>query len=82
MAQVGHILSYKYLAASLSSGWTWSTPSFVFYSTMFTKSGFYTFIYGERVGDAKAPPLLKLRSSNALIVATIAIAVFTVRIYP
>lgn len=47
---------------------------------MFTKSGFHTFIYGERVKDAEAPPFLKFRSSNALIIATIAIAVFTVRI--
>ena len=47
---------------------------------MITKAGLYTFIYGERIGDAKAPPFLKFRSSNALIIATIAIAVFTVRI--
>ncbi|TVY46939.1 putative MFS-type transporter [Lachnellula occidentalis] len=44
---------------------------------MITKAGLYTFIYGERVGDAAAPPFLKFRSSNALIIATIAIAVFT-----
>lgn len=44
---------------------------------MFTKAGFYTFLYGERIGDAAAPPLLKLRSSSSFIIATIAIAVFT-----
>jgi len=47
---------------------------------MITRAGLYTFIYGERVGDAAAPPFLKFRSSNALIIATIAIAVFTVGI--
>ncbi|KAF4637722.1 hypothetical protein G7Y89_g342 [Cudoniella acicularis] len=44
---------------------------------MFTKADFYTFIYGERVSDAPAPLFLKFRSSNAFIIATIAIAVFT-----
>ncbi|KAE8442556.1 hypothetical protein EG329_003043, partial [Mollisiaceae sp. DMI_Dod_QoI] len=44
---------------------------------MFSKNDFYTFVYGTRIGDANAPPFLKLRSSNSFIVATIAIAVFT-----
>ncbi|KAG9235842.1 MFS transporter-like protein [Amylocarpus encephaloides] len=44
---------------------------------MFTKAGLYTFIYGERVENAEAPPFLKFRSSKAFITATIAIAVFT-----
>lgn len=45
---------------------------------MFTKAGLYTFIYGERLGDAPAPPFLKFRSSKAFITATVALAVFTV----
>ncbi|TVY75626.1 putative MFS-type transporter [Lachnellula suecica] len=44
---------------------------------MFSKSGLHTFIYGVRLENAKAPLLLAFRSSNALIIATIAIAVFT-----
>jgi hypothetical protein len=47
---------------------------------MFTKAGFYTFLYGTRIGDADAPPFLKFRSSSSFIIATIIIAVFTVRI--
>lgn len=41
---------------------------------MFTKAGFYTFVYGTRVGDAKAPPFLKQRSSSLFIILTIALA--------
>lgn len=44
---------------------------------MFTKDGFYTFIYGTRVGNAPPPPFLSLRSSKTFIMATIVIAVFT-----
>jgi len=47
---------------------------------MISKAGFYTFIYGTRVENAEAPLLLKFRSSNAFIVTTIVIAVFTVRL--
>jgi hypothetical protein len=72
------VRSYKSLSTSRSSEGLHLL--YVTYPAMFTKAGLYTFIYGERVGDAKAPPLLKFRSSNALIIATIAIAVFTVRI--
>jgi hypothetical protein len=47
---------------------------------MFTKAGFFTFVYGTRVGDADAPPFLKLRSSNYFIILTIALAIFTVSV--
>jgi hypothetical protein len=46
---------------------------------MVSKNGFYTFVYGTRIGDADPPAFLKTRSSNSFIVATIAIAIFTVR---
>ncbi len=45
-------------------------------------NGFYTFLYGMRIGDAKAPPFLKYRSSNLFITATVALAVFTVSTLP
>jgi MFS family permease len=44
---------------------------------MFSKDGFYTFLYGQKVGNSKAPPFLNLRSSNAFIITTISIAIFT-----
>jgi len=44
---------------------------------MFSKDDFYTFLYGTRVGNSKAPFLLNIRSSNTFITATITIAVFT-----
>lgn len=44
---------------------------------MLTKAGFLTFIYGTRIDNAAAPTLLKFRSSNGFIVASIAIAIFT-----
>lgn len=47
---------------------------------MFTKAGLYTFIYGTRIDNADPPPFLKFRSSSSFIIATITIAVFTVRI--
>ena len=47
---------------------------------MITRAGLYTFIYGTRINDADPPPLLRLRSSSSFIIATIVIAVFTVRI--
>jgi len=43
-----------------------------------TKDGFYTFIYGTRVGNAPPPPFLAFRSSKAFIIATVVIAAFTV----
>lgn len=47
---------------------------------MFDKVALYTFISGLRVQDAGPPLLLRFRSSNAFIVATVVIAVFTVGI--
>ena len=44
---------------------------------MSSKDGFYTFLYGQKVGNSDAPFLLNIRSSNAFIITTIAIAVFT-----
>lgn len=49
---------------------------------MVTKAGLYTFIYGTRIDQADPPPLLRFRSSSSFIIATIVIAVYTVRIYP
>jgi hypothetical protein len=53
---------------------------------MFSTANLYSFFNGRRVGNAKAPHLLKLRSSNAFIITTIALAVFTVcvssKLYP
>jgi hypothetical protein len=45
---------------------------------MLTTAGLYTFIYGTRIDDADPPPLLRFRSSNSFIIATVVIAVFTV----
>jgi hypothetical protein len=47
---------------------------------MFNKVALSTFISGLRVQDAGPPLFLKFRSSNAFIVATVVIAVFTVGI--
>jgi MFS family permease len=44
---------------------------------MFSKDDFYTFLYGEKVGNSQAPLFLNIRSSNAFIITTISIAVFT-----
>ena len=44
---------------------------------MFSKDDFYTFLYGEKVGSSRAPLFLNIRSSNAFIITTISIAVFT-----
>ncbi len=44
---------------------------------MFTKDDLYTFVYGTRIGNAKAPPLLKFRSSKTFIVSTVTLAIFT-----
>jgi MFS family permease len=44
---------------------------------MFSKDGFYTFLYGQKVGNSEAPLFLGLRSSNAFIITTISIAIFT-----
>jgi MFS family permease len=44
---------------------------------MFSRDGFYTFLYGEKVGNSKPPLFLNIRSSNAFIITTISIAVFT-----
>ncbi len=46
-------------------------------ATMLSKDGFYTFFYGQKVGNSDAPFLLNIRSSNAFIITTISIAVFT-----
>ena len=45
--------------------------------TMFSKDDFYTFVYGQKVGNSKAPLFLSIRSSNAFIISTISMAVFT-----
>ena len=45
--------------------------------TMFSKDDFYTFVYGSKVGNSKAPLFLSIRSSNAFIISTISMAVFT-----
>jgi hypothetical protein len=47
---------------------------------MFNKVALFTLISGLRVQDAGPPPFLRFRSSNAFIVATVVIAVFTVGI--
>lgn len=47
---------------------------------MITSAGLYTFVYGTRIDDADPPPLLRFRSSNSFIIATVVIAVFTVSI--
>jgi hypothetical protein len=47
---------------------------------MFNKVALSTFISGLRIQDARPPPFLRFRSSNAFIVATVVIAVFTVGI--
>lgn len=44
---------------------------------MFSKDDFHTFLYGEKVGNSKAPLFLSIRSSNTFIIATISIAIFT-----
>lgn len=56
------------------------TSRFYPYFIMFiTKTEFYEFLYGTRIGLSKPPPFLKFRSSDGFIIATIALAVFTVR---
>jgi MFS family permease len=44
---------------------------------MFCKDDFYTFLYGQKVGNSEAPLFLNIRSSNAFIITTISIAIFT-----
>jgi MFS family permease len=44
---------------------------------MFSKDGFCTFLYGQKAGNSEAPLFLNIRSSNAFIITTISIAIFT-----
>ena len=44
---------------------------------MFSKDDFYTFLYGQKVGNSKAPLFLSIRSSNTFIITTISMAIFT-----
>lgn len=47
------------------------------FAIMFSKDDFHTFLYGEKRGNSRAPLLLNIRSSNAFVITTISIAVFT-----
>lgn len=69
---------YIYLTRQLAK--TRSSSFLDLPETMVSRAGLYTFIYGTRIDDADPPPLLRLRASSSFIIATIVIAVFTVRI--
>lgn len=47
---------------------------------MFSKTSVSNFLNGKRVENAKAPIFLTFRSSNILIISTVSLAVFTVRL--